>query len=130
MMQRMKGWLICAALIASPSFGTDASTYPTQEFLTLPQPQRNLAVYDAFWGSLESYYYDPELLTAKKWRTLRQDMRARAAREPDEFELYKRCSAKSPRSFRTRTSPRSCRRASRMHRSKCAACPRSGCARW
>lgn len=89
-MRRMKGWLVCAALIASPSFGTDAVTYPTQEFQALPRPERNLAVYDAFWGSLESNYYDPQLLAAKKWRSLRKAMRERAANEPDEFELYKK----------------------------------------
>jgi C-terminal processing protease CtpA/Prc len=91
MINAMKPWLLLAAIFAiSPLFAADKAEHPTAEFLALPQAQRNLAVYDAFWDALEANYFDPGLVTTPEMRELRQQLREYAESENRAANLYKR----------------------------------------
>jgi carboxyl-terminal processing protease len=86
----MRRGLFLLVLLACPAFADDAAEHPTPEFLALPEPERILAVYDAFWDALESHYYDPQLLAAPQWRLLREQEREQAAGETFYGNLYGR----------------------------------------
>ena len=82
--------MLAALLIATPALAADTVSHPTAEFLTLPQSQRNLAVYDAFWDALERNYFDPTLVTTPDMRELRLTLREYAETENRTSSFYKR----------------------------------------
>ena len=90
-MGRRLVWAVfCGILGTGPAFATDPTEQPTAEFMALPETERILAVYDAFWNALETHYYDPQMLAAPRWRALRSEEREQAAAETFYGNLYGR----------------------------------------
>ena len=66
----------------------DARPAPDAAFLALDRKDQNLVVYDAFWQHLHASYYDPGILSAEQWRTVRADWREEVAGVENTHELY------------------------------------------
>jgi carboxyl-terminal processing protease len=76
--------LLATAAVSAADRATIAST----KFLSLTPTERNLAVYDAFWDTVVSNYYDPSLLATPRLRELRAAWRDRAANDALPDHLY------------------------------------------
>jgi carboxyl-terminal processing protease len=86
----LKRLLVLSTAVVGSALGADVAQHPTAEFLALPQSQRNLAVYDAFWDALERNYFDPTLVTTSDMRELRLTLREYAETENRTSSFYKR----------------------------------------
>lgn len=81
--------VVAAILLSSPAaFAADCPRHPTSAFQALPQGERNLAVYDAFWANLEKNHYDPQMLSRAEVRALRERGRSMAAAAGHPAGLY------------------------------------------
>ena len=54
----------------------------------LTQPEKNLAVFDAFRGYLDRHYFDPKALEATRLQTALDEYRTKAASAKDGLALY------------------------------------------
>lgn len=88
--QDVRKWsLLGVILLASAAASAaDRATIASTKFLSLTPTERNLAVYDAFWDTVVTNYYDPSLLTTPRLRELRATWRDRAASEALPTHLY------------------------------------------
>ena len=73
------------------------------DFQALPQPERNVAVFDAFVELLSENYYDPKLLKTAEWRARLDEYRVKAAAPPATSCCTRMCSSSSVMNSRTRT---------------------------
>jgi carboxyl-terminal processing protease len=85
----MKRWLLLGcAFVCWPAWTPAQSSAPAPEFLALSMPERNLAVYDAFWRTLQEHHYDPSRFATADLQALRIHWRWRAASEMSSRMLY------------------------------------------
>ena len=54
----------------------------------LAQPDRNLAIYDAFVGELHEHYFDAKLVRSSEWEARFAEFRKKAQVAPDDSHLY------------------------------------------
>ncbi len=87
--QAVRKWSLLLVLLASASVSAaDRATIASTKFLSLTPTERNLAVYDAFWDTVMTHYYDPSLLATPRLRELRDTWRDRAANDSLPAHLY------------------------------------------
>jgi carboxyl-terminal processing protease len=96
----MNRWLVVAAIfLAAPAAFANPSLRAAPEFNGLPQRERNLAVYDAFWDRLEQNHFDPEFFTRTEIRALREQGRRKAASVDQSGNLYGQVLSEISREF-------------------------------
>jgi carboxyl-terminal processing protease len=86
----VRKWSLLPAILltSAATLAADRATIASTKFLSLTPTERNLAVYDAFWDTVLTHYYDPSLLATPKLRELRATWRDRAANDPLPAHLY------------------------------------------
>ena len=86
----MRKWSLLAVILLAPAAvsAADRESITSTKFLSLTPTERNLAVYDAFWDTVLTHYYDPSLLATPRLRELRAIWRDRAANDALPAHLY------------------------------------------
>ena len=84
-------WLTLALLMAAgvaAVWRLPSTREASLPFGSLTQPDRNLAIYDAFVAQLREHYFDARLVKSNEWGVRFADFRKKAKSAPDDSHLY------------------------------------------
>jgi carboxyl-terminal processing protease len=91
---RIVGWtalvgvvLFCALIAVSVLYVRDKNRRAQQVFAMLQSPERQLAIYEAFWDQFSEHYFDQRSADFD-WKTVRREWREKAAAATSDLDLY------------------------------------------